>query len=220
MIHEGIIPFARESVQRVSELFSGEVFINESATVNSFIKNGLNAKILHLAMHGIIDLYRPSFSRLVFFGDNEEAHLYTNQVYGLPLNCDLVVLGACNTGVGKLISGDGIQNMSRAFSFAGAKNIIMSLWGVPDVQTAQLNYSFFSKIRDGEPIDAALQKEKLQFFEESPELRAHPYYWAGLVANGSMEGLQFDEGLQFSFVEILSYIFALFLIGCIVKINN
>jgi len=195
------LPFARKSVEQVSVLFNGDTFINEQATIESFMKNGLNTQILHLAMHGIIDLEEPSFSHLKFYSEsNDDSNLYTSQVYALDLNCDLVVLSACNTGVGKLINGDGIQNMSRAFNFAGVKNTIMSLWSVPDVQTAQLNYHFFKLIKEGVTIDKALQNAKINFLDETSELRAHPYYWAGLVANGSMGSIQFPSAFHSSFI--------------------
>lgn len=110
------------------------------------------------------------FSSLLFYGDQPKANLYSSEVYGLELNIDLAVLSACNTGVGKLINGDGIQNMSRAFSFAGVKNTIMSLWTVPDIQTSQINYEFFQNIKQELSIDEALTKSKLAYLQNSTQL--------------------------------------------------
>lgn len=185
------LPFARESVNRVSKLMKGKTFVNNSATKTSFLDYAPKAKVIHLAMHGFIDLEKPSFSSLLFYGDQPDASLFSSEVYGLELKSDLAVLSACNTGVGKLVNGDGIQNMSRAFSFAGVKNTIMSLWSVPDIQTSQINYEFFQNIKQQLPIDEALTKSKLTYLENATQLRAHPYYWAGMVANGSMEPIQF-----------------------------
>lgn len=194
------LPFARKNVANVSSMFQGKAFLKEQANIKNFHAYATKSKIIHLAMHGIVDLNNPTFSRILFHGDEDNNSLYINDIYGMSLNADLVVLGACNTGVGELVSGDGIQNMSRAFHFAGAKNTIMSLWSVPDIQTAQLTYSFFEEINQGERIDEALKSAKLLYLAESNELRAHPYYWAGLVAHGSMAPINLDSHLSQNWV--------------------
>jgi len=180
------LPYARENVTKVSDLFNGKAFIGETATTEAFSLNASKSSILHLAMHGQIDFEKPTQSHLLFHAQDSSSRLYLNEVYGLQLSCDVAVLGACNTGAGEIINGDGIQNMSRAFLFAGAKNTVMSLWSVPDIQTAEVNYSFFEKIKEQQSIDKALQNAKLEYLENTSELRAHPFYWAGLVAQGSM----------------------------------
>lgn len=187
------LPFARKSVSRVSELMGGKPFLNTTATKQSFFKNAPKARIIHLAMHGFIDLENPSFSSLLFYGKQPEASLFSSEVFGIELESDLAVLSACNTGIGKLVNGDGIQNMSRAFNFAGVKNTIMSLWSVPDVQTSQIIYKFFQNIKEELPIDVALTKSKQSYLENSSRLSSHPYYWAGMVANGTMEPIQFNS---------------------------
>jgi len=186
------LPYARESVNQISDLMNGKKYINNAATKSSFLKYAPQVKVIHMAMHGFIDLEKPAFSSLLFYGDQSDAHLYLSEVFGLNLDADLAVLSACNTGVGKLINGDGIQNMSRAFSFAGVKNTIMSLWSVPDVQTSEISYQFFQNVNEQIPIDEALRKSKQHYLKNCSSLRAHPYYWAGLVANGSMEAIHFS----------------------------
>jgi len=131
------LPYARESVANALELFGGKIFTGDEATITRFVEHANHASIIQLAMHGVIDLENPSFSNLVFYGDEDDNRLYTNEVFGMELNSNLAVLSACNTGIGKIINGDGIQNMSRAFSFAGVRNTIMSLWSVPDIQTGR-----------------------------------------------------------------------------------
>lgn len=203
------LTFARKSITDVSELFRGKAYLKEDATVANFLYSAPKSDIIHLAMHGEVDLMNPTSSRLIFHGDDQQSSLYVNDIYGLYLPAELAVLGACNTGVGELINGDGIQNMSRAFHFAGVKNTIMSLWSVPDIQTATIISSFFEKIKDGYPIDHALRDTKLEYLKESNELRAHPYYWAGLVSSGSMNPILTNTSNPFGWIKILTLIFFL-----------
>lgn len=217
------LPFARKSVEEASELFGGQVFTDKFATLASFNQNAQNANIIHLAMHGIIDLDQPAFSKLVFYEEETDHSLFAGDVYGLDLHSDLAVLSACNTGIGKLINGDGIQNMSRAFSFAGVKNTIMSLWSVPDVQTAELNKLFFKEVKEGQSIDIALRTAKQNYLREVSQLRTHPYYWAGLVANGTMTPVQLNSSFLKSplFISILLLVslFIAFYFNIIAKKN-
>jgi len=104
----------------------------------------------------------------------------------MSLDIDLAVLSACNTGIGKTVYGEGVMSLSRAFKFAGCASLVMSLWSIPDVQTADIDNYFFENIQKGQRIDDALRDSKLQFLQESTFQTAHPLYWSGLTASGSM----------------------------------
>lgn len=111
----------------------------------------------------------------VLYGDSNDGILTALEISNLDLsNCQLVVLSACETGLGELNRIEGVYGLQRAFKMAGVKNIIMSLWKVPDKETAELFEEFYKKLFSGLPISDALRQAQLKMKEKYP-----PYYWAG-----------------------------------------
>jgi CHAT domain-containing protein len=99
---------------------------------------------------------------------------------------ELVVLSACNTGVGQLQPGEGLSSLARALTFAGVRSSIYSLWEVPDKETSDLMIFFYEEIKNGLPKDHALAAAKMRFLAEYP-LKNHPIFWAGFVINGQLD---------------------------------
>jgi len=95
-------------------------------------------------------------------------------------------MSACNTGFGQLAEGEGVISLGRAFSYAGCKSVLMSLWMANDNSTSSLMNGFYEKLAQGECKDKALQSAKLKYLESSDPLMAHPYFWAGMIAVGDM----------------------------------
>jgi len=95
----------------------------------------------------------------------------------------LVVLSACNTGVGKLAAGEGFLSLSRALTYSGVRSSVYSLWEVPDEETSEIMVSFYRYLNKGKNKANALAKAKQDFIKNNP-LKSHPYYWAGFVLNG------------------------------------
>ncbi len=95
-------------------------------------------------------------------------------------NTQLVVLSACDTGLGKIENAEGVVGLPKAFIQAGAKNIIMSLWSVNDAKTATLMKKFYHHLHKDKKqnYSEALRKAKLEMTKE------HPYYWSGFVLSG------------------------------------
>jgi CHAT domain-containing protein len=103
---------------------------------------------VHFATHGVLDSRRPELSKLVLSlydekGKAEDGFLRLNDVYGLHLNADLVVLSACQTALGKEIRGEGLVGLTRGFMDAGAARVLASLWSVEDRATAELMGGFY-----------------------------------------------------------------------------
>ena len=101
----------------------------------------------------------------------------------MKLNADLVVLSACETGLGQLTKGEGIIGLTRGFIYAGAQNIAVSLWKAPDEETKELMVEFYNSLVEGDPKAQSLHTAKRAMIESSPEF-APPYYWAGFVLIG------------------------------------
>lgn len=181
------LPLARESVSLIANILNGNSIIGKEATKFSLIKNVDKANIFHFAGHAIVDVEDPRYSQLLFPHEEIDSQLYATDIYDIDLNIDLAVLSACNTGNGKFDSGEGVMSLSRAFEFAGCSSLVMSLWNIPDVQTAEIDLHFFDNIQKGERIDDALRNSKLKFLESATYQTAHPFYWSGLTASGKME---------------------------------
>ncbi len=142
-------------------------------------------KILHFATHCIIDDIKPARSHIVFSVGNASAEdeiLQMREIFNLELNSDLVILSACQTGLGQLIQGEGIVGLSRAFFHAGASSAIISLWAVHDQATSQFMERYYYYLRSSNSIMDALQNTKLEMIDSG--VLSHPYYWAGFVVTG------------------------------------
>ncbi|MHC9538940.1 MAG: tetratricopeptide repeat protein [Vulcanimicrobiota bacterium] len=109
------------------------------------------------------------------------------EISGLPLRgTDLVVLSACDTGVGKVHKGEGVFGLGRAFHLAGARTVVMSLWSVPDQETQELMTGFYQRLKKGEGKASALQGASLAMIKERREKygAAHPFFWASFICVG------------------------------------
>jgi CHAT domain-containing protein len=141
---------------------------------------------LHIATHALINEDKPAFSGIVFAAPGkssaEDGVLYCGEAYNLRLNADLVVLSACETGLGTLAKGEGILGLTRGFLYAGAKNIVVSLWQVGDKSTSDLMVEFYRNILKGEKYSTALRDAKLSLVTHGRY--AHPIEWAPFVLTG------------------------------------
>lgn len=146
-------------------------------------------RYIHLATHGFVNSEKPELSGVQLCslkGDSQEGVLYSGDVYGLKLKCDLLILSACETGLGKIMKGEGIVGLSRAFIYAGSQNLLVSLWKVADNSTSQLMVAFYKLMLDKENANLnyaeLLQKAKLSLIADKNYAR--PYYWAPFILIG------------------------------------
>ncbi|MEQ8535039.1 MAG: CHAT domain-containing protein, partial [Imperialibacter sp.] len=143
-------------------------------------------KFLHFATHGMVNEAKPELSRIFLSpGNDEDGSLYSGEIYSLGINADLVNLSACETGLGKVTRGEGIIGLSRALMYAGAKNLIVSLWQVADASTASLMIEFYKQHlyhSDNNLFADDLRKAKLSLLNS--ENYKDPYYWAPFILVG------------------------------------
>jgi CHAT domain-containing protein len=136
----------------------------------------------------LLDNQRPGLSAPVLSlvdeqGRPQDGFLRAHEVYNLRLPADLVVLSACQTGLGKEIRGKGLVGLTRGFMYAGAARVVVSLWSVNDEATAELMARFYQKmLKEKERPTAALRAAQA----EMPRQRQgqSPYYWAAFVLQG------------------------------------
>lgn len=147
-----------------------------------------NYRYLHFATHGFVDKDNPEFSGIFLAQDSSSTHdgiLHTAEIYNLNLNAELTVLSACETGLGKIEQGEGIVGLSRALLYAGSRNLIVSLWKVPDTSTAELMIAFYDallKTRHPHQFAALLREAKLQLIEN--KTYSKPVYWSPFILIG------------------------------------
>jgi CHAT domain-containing protein len=143
-------------------------------------------RLLHFATHGLVDERRPERSSLAlsFPADpSEDGYLQAAEIYRLRLQADLVTLSACETGLGRMVRGEGVLGLPRAFFFAGTPRVIVSLWSVSDRSTADLMVGLYRQLlQEGAAPAVALGRAK-RTLREGVEF-AHPFYWAPFVLMG------------------------------------
>lgn len=192
----GPLQFNLAEAERVRSIAGGKILQSGEATLENFRQLGSRYGILHLATHGKANDRQADFSFLAFTGADTFTHsglLYAHDLYEMELPAEMVVLSACETGIGKLQKGEGIASLARGFFFAGARSLITTLWSVNDAQTAELMVSFYLHLDAGMPKDAALRRAQLDYLDSHDDFYSHPYFWSGYVAIGDMSPLHFRK---------------------------
>lgn len=181
------LPGADAEVTALTTLFANRhpTILRQKSATKSAVKTALgNHGILHLATHGFADTQNPlaSFVVLAPDTDGEESLLYASDLLNLDLPADLVVLSACQTGLG-LVSGDGVIGLSRALLIAGARTVLVSLWNVDDLATAELMRHFYEHYLATDNKAAAL-RHAMTTFLANPDT-ASPHLWAAFYLIGA-----------------------------------
>lgn len=163
------------------------------------VKDGTLEKYryVHLASHGFVNQEEPEFSGIFLNRDSlankEDGILFSGEVYNINLNSELVSLSACETGLGKITTGEGIIGLTRALIYAGAKNITVSLWKVSDESTKRIMIDYYNDFlsypepkspKESLSYAYALRKAKLNMINQEGGQFAHPYYWSPFVLIG------------------------------------
>lgn len=107
-----------------------------------------------------------------------------SEIRRLKLNADLVTLSACSTGLGELLAGEGIIGLTRAFFYAGASSLVVSLWNVNDAAIAELMKAFYQNLNRGRSKDEVLRQAKLKLPTGQHRIWRRPYFWAPFVLVG------------------------------------
>lgn len=148
-----------------------------------------NYRFLHIATHGLLNAERPQFTGLVLslVGDkNEDGFLRTDEVFNLRLGSPLVMLSACETGLGKEKRGEGVMGLTRAFMYAGAPTVGVSLWSVADRSTADLMTDFYKRLLASSttPVAPSAAMRDAQLAMITGKKYSAPFYWAPFVLVG------------------------------------
>lgn len=176
------LPFTEREVVSIGRTFEQvNSLTGPEATEEQVSSEMVRHDVVHIGAHGILDSGNPLFSSLVLAPRDEDGFLHLYEVTGLDLNAQLLALSACQSGVGQLQSADELVSLSRAFSYAGARAILSTLWRVDDVSTALVSKHFYRQYVERGAAES-LRAAQLQVMNDGRHY--HPTYWAGVVLSG------------------------------------
>ncbi len=191
-LHFSRLPFTRreaDAIMAVTPDGQGMRAVDFDANRNTATSPELaQYRIVHFATHGLLDSTHPELSGLVLSlvdkrGKRQDGFLQLGDIYNLNLPADLVVLSACETGLGKVVNGEGLIGLTRGFMYAGATRVVSTLWKVDDFATAKLMKAFYQAMeQDGRRPAQALREA--QFSMLNNPRWSSPYYWAGFTIQG------------------------------------
>ena len=186
------LPHTRTEVNSIAKLYpahQSKIFLDEQATEASLKRQPLSDyRHIHLATHAIIDKNIPSRSGVVLSLVNtgeEDGVLRLGEILDLKLDADLVVLSACETGLGRIVRGEGMVGLTRAFMHAGTPRVVVSLWKVADEPTPVLMQAFYRQMTQGKSKGQALREAKQEMRRSQTFAHRHPYFWAAFILTGA-----------------------------------
>jgi CHAT domain-containing protein len=208
------LTYSKDEMHSIQKKFKGKYFENADATFHNFKNNAANYSILHLSTHASSgDIDSPASIK---FYDQE---ILYSELYHLNINPDLVVLSACETGIGKLFKAEGAMSIARGFQFAGAQNLLFSLWKVNDYTTSVFMDSFYQNIKNGQSYLEANANAKREFLK-NPNIsnaKKSPYYWSAFVYYGDLE--KNEAPLNYMYI-ILGIVLAIALIWLLIRFRK
>ena len=202
------LSYSKKELESIRSNFKGKYLENAEASFANFKNNARQYSILHLSTHASSgDIETPASIK---FYDQEVLY---SELYNLNINPDLVVLSACETGIGKLYKAEGAMSVARGFQFAGAQNLLFSLWKVNDYTTSVFMADFYKNIKNDVPYFEANANAKLAFLNDKsiPNAKKSPYYWSSFVYYGSISTEEKSNNYIFYIISLLTVI-GLFLV--------
>jgi len=192
--------YSKKELESIRNNFKGKYLENSEASFSNFKNNTSKYSILHLSTHASSgDIETPASIK---FYDQE---ILYSELYNLNINPDLVVLSACETGIGKLYKAEGAMSVARGFQFAGAQNLLFSLWKVNDYTTSVFMSDFYQNIKNSQTYFEANANAKMAFLND-PKIsnaKKSPYFWSSFVYYGSISA---EENSVNYIVYIISFL--------------
>lgn len=179
------LPSAEQEALAIAQILNTKAIIREQATKFEIVQKLPNARLVHLATHGLLsDIKKVGVPGALAFtpSRNDDGFLTSGEILNLKLNAQLVVLSACNTGRGK-ITGDGVIGLSRSLITSGVPSVVVSLWSVPDAPTSLLMTEFYRNLQKNSDKAQALRQAMLMTMKQTP----NPYNWAAFTLIGEAD---------------------------------
>ncbi len=220
----GELTFNIPEVEMASTFMNNKALINEEATKEAILKELKGVDLIHFATHAKSNNDDPSKSYVAFYSNDnsndEENLLFLDDLSKLHLSAKLVVLSACETGLGKIFKGEGSMSLANACFYAGSQSVVATSWSVQDKASFDIMSSFYKYLDEGLPKDKALQSAQLDYLNSSSLAFRNPYYWAGFSVIGNTNPLQFSNGLEIKYWFIFTTLFIILFVGFILYKKN
>ncbi len=185
----------KEEATAIAGVTGGDLLADSTATAPHFLRLAPQYDLLHLATHAKSNAIKGDYSFLAFSADADSSTLpvlFARDLYHAHLPVNMVVLSACETGLGEYQRGEGVVSLARAFSLAGAKSVVTTLWSVDDAATARMMQYFYKQLETGRSKDEALHAAKMNMLQEGGS-NAFPFYWAACIPLGDMAPMSFGH---------------------------
>ncbi|HRO44769.1 CHAT domain-containing tetratricopeptide repeat protein [Agriterribacter sp.] len=189
-------PFTLLAAQQISRHVKNDLFTGQSAIESVFKQLAAGYHILHLGTHAEVNHTAPLQSRFFMAkpvpADStgmDDGYLHAYEIYATPLQAELAVLTACETGSGNWSQGEGVMSLAHSFMYAGCPSVVMSLWKIDEKASADIITRFYKYLAKGLSKSEALRSAKLHHIEASHPALSHPYFWAGMTLVGDSSPL-------------------------------
>ncbi|MEM1215045.1 MAG: CHAT domain-containing protein [Bacteroidota bacterium] len=181
---QGQLDANQQEISFIADQFVCDAYYGTNAQLGTFLDQASDYSVLHLATHAVANDQIGAYSYLAFSESQQDHQLEVGDLYGRQIPADMVVLSACETGLGEWQRGEGMVGLERAFFYAGAQSLVSTHWKVSDRASAQLMSLFYDQLNRGLPKDVALQTAQVDFIHSHEDWLAHPFFWAGFVQKG------------------------------------
>jgi CHAT domain-containing protein len=181
-------PWSLRMVKKLERQFANQVYTGLKATESNIKESIQKGKVLLFGTHAIADSEDPLRSKLVLAKEigeqKEDGYLHAYELYSIPLEAELAVLNACESGIGSLQAGEGMISLAYSIHYAGCPSTVMSLWKVDEKISTQITESFMQYLSKNYSKSEALRQAKLDYLESAEPILQHPFYWGGMVLMG------------------------------------
>lgn len=180
-------------IESILNNFNGTRLSGSMASLSNFTTKLNNGAVLHLAMHAELDTIHAGSSSLIFTPDNNgqaNYRLYNYEIGQMNIKSPMVVLSACNTGNGKLYSGEGLMSLARSFILAGVPSVVETLWPVEDIAGSKIMGYFYKYLSLGEPKNKAIRMAKLDYINNTSPSFVNPRFWAAYTLVGDVSAIK------------------------------
>ncbi len=183
--NDQLIKLANSSLELdyIEQYYSGNRYLNEAATKQTFVEKAPNYNIIHLATHADA---QDATSPWIAFHDEK---ITLEELYLTKNTASLVLLSGCNTTLGKQESGEGVMSLARGFFYSGAQSVISSLWKIDDRATSTIVNQFYANLSEGATKSQSLHRAKLDYLNSHSLSESSPYYWSSFILLGENDTL-------------------------------
>ncbi|MEO0583446.1 MAG: CHAT domain-containing tetratricopeptide repeat protein [Bacteroidota bacterium] len=174
------LPHSQQEIDALASHWEVQIKTGAAADAQSLWENHEPYQVLHISSHAKVHFNAPSESFIAM----ADTLIGLTQIQSSSLRVDLVVLSACETGIGQYQKGEGVLSLGRAFHEAGAASSLTTLWQVEDAATSKIIAQFYHHLAKGMDKAQALQQAQLDYISQSDRRWTHPFFWSAWILMG------------------------------------